>query len=93
VTFKVKSLLATVGSLRRVRVVLRQSNEVFVKVYDRVDSAEVREDGTYDNSVFSVPEEGTASQLDAPVQPAPAPAPATSTADTNSRTDEGNSRG
>ena len=47
-----------------------------MKVYDRVDSAEVREDGTYDNSVFSVPEEGTASQLDAPVQPAPAPAPA-----------------
>jgi hypothetical protein len=45
------------------------------KVYDRVESAEVREDGTYDNSVFSVPEEGTASQLDAPVQPAPAPAP------------------
>ena len=33
-----------------------------VKVYDRVDSAEVREDGTYDNDVFSLPEEGTASQ-------------------------------
>jgi hypothetical protein len=47
-----------------------------MKVYDRVDSAEVREDGTYGNDVFSVPEEGIASQLDAPVQPAPAPAPA-----------------
>ena len=43
------------------------------KVYARVDSAEVGEDGKYDNFVFSVREEGITSQLDAPVPVPPAP--------------------
>jgi len=63
-----------------------KATKYLTKVYDRVDSAEVREDGTYDNSVFSVPEEGTSSQLDAPEKQAEADVPPPSQTQTAEQT-------